>query len=157
MKITDYNSLQAVKEQGLKKYLPNRVRIAVGMGTCGIGNGADEVLAQFGRQLKKKKLNAYLTKTGCFGFCAQEPLVNVHIPGKPLVIFNRVSLRDVSSIVSGIIKGKLPEKKALCKIEEWDHLTSEKISFGRGEPRIPLWNEVEFFKYQRRSFCAIAG
>lgn len=150
MKITDHSSLQAVKEQGLKKYLPDRVRIAVGMGTCGIGNGADEVLEEFSRQLKKKKITAYLTKTGCFGFCAQEPLVNVHIPGQPLVIFNKVSFRDVGNIVSGIGKGVLPEKKALCRIEGWDHLTSEKISFGQGYPQIPLWNEVEFFKCQKK-------
>jgi NADH-quinone oxidoreductase subunit F len=150
MKISDYNSLQKVREQGLKKYLPDRPRIAVGMGTCGIGNGADEVLEEFSRQLKKKKINAYLTRTGCFGFCAQEPLVNVGIPGQPLVIFNKVSLRDVSAIVGGIISGKLPEKKALCKIEDWDHLTSEKIDFGQGYPQIPLWNEVEFFKSQKK-------
>ncbi len=150
MKIVDHNSLQKVKEQGLKKYLPEKPRIAVGMGTCGIGNGADLVLEEFSRQLKKKKINAYLARTGCFGFCAQEPLVNVHIPGQPLVIFNKVSLRDVSDIVNGIIRGKLPEKKALGKIEDWDHLTSEKISFGKGYSRIPLWNEIDFFKRQKK-------
>ena len=150
MKITDYNSLQAVKEQGLKKYLPDRVRIAVGMGTCGIGNGADEVFAAFGRELKKAKIDAYLTKTGCFGFCAQEPLVNVYIPGKPLVIFNKISPGDVKALVGSIAKGTVAEKKALCKIETWDHLTSEIISFGQGYPQIPLWSEIEFFKYQKK-------
>ncbi len=150
MKITDYNSLQTAKAEGLKKYLPERPRIAVGMGTCGIGNGADLVMAEFSRQLKKKKIDAYLAKTGCFGFCSQEPLVNVYIPGQPLVIFHKVTPGQVSEIVSGIAKGSLPEKYALCKIEAWDHLTSEKIVFGQGYPDIPVWNEVEFFKCQKK-------
>jgi NADH-quinone oxidoreductase subunit F len=150
VKITDYNSFQAAKAEGLKKYLPDKVRIAVGMGTCGIGNGADVVLSEFQRQLKKKKIDAYLTPTGCFGFCAQEPLVNVLIPGQPLVIFDKVSVNKISQIVSGIAKGVLPGKLALAKIQDWDHLTSEKINFSQGYPDIPLWNEVDFFKCQKK-------
>ncbi|MCX5708818.1 MAG: NADH-quinone oxidoreductase subunit J/K [Candidatus Omnitrophica bacterium] len=150
MKITNYDSLQKVKVEGLKKYLPSKTRIAVGMGTCGIGNGADLVMAAFSRELKKKKIDAHLTKTGCFGFCSQEPLVNVHIPGQPLVIFNKVSPREVKDIVSALGKGFLPEKKALCKIESWDNLTGEVVNFGAGYPQIPLWNEIEFFKYQKK-------
>ena len=40
MRIQDISSFSAVKEAGLAKLLPNRPRIAVGMGTCGNGNGA---------------------------------------------------------------------------------------------------------------------
>jgi len=150
MKITDINSLNAVKEKGMAKYLPSKIRIAVGMGTCGIGNGADEVYQAFEKEIKKRKLKVFLTKTGCFGFCAQEPLVNVHIPGAPLVIFSMVGTKDVKAIVDGISKGKIPAKKALCKIEEWEHLTSDKVTYGRGYPEIPSWDQVEFFKCQKK-------
>jgi NADH-quinone oxidoreductase subunit F len=150
MKINDYSSLQAVKAEGLKKYLSGKVRIAVGMGTCGIGNGADEVFNAFEKELKKAKIDAYLCKTGCFGFCAQEPLVNVHIPGKPLVIFSKISPADVKALVKSIAKAEIPEKNALCKIEAWDHLTRGIINFGQGYPNIPLWNEIDFFKYQKK-------
>ena len=34
-------------------------------------------------------------RVGCFGFCAQEPLVNVRLPGRPLVILRRVQASDV--------------------------------------------------------------
>ena len=42
-RILDIGSFNAVRESGLAKLLPAIPRIAVGMGTCGRGNGAEEV------------------------------------------------------------------------------------------------------------------
>ena len=36
-----------------------------------------------------------------------------------------------------------------CKIEEWDHITGS-IRYGHGYPEVPLWNEVPFFKGQKK-------
>ena len=77
MKITNLDELNLAKDKGRQKYLPDKIRIAVGMGTCGIGNGAAEVYQAFALALEKKKIKAVLVKTGCFGFCAEEPLVNI--------------------------------------------------------------------------------
>ncbi|MDD5348004.1 MAG: FAD-dependent oxidoreductase [Candidatus Omnitrophica bacterium] len=156
MKIINIDELNLVKTQGLKKYQPDKVRIAVGMGTCGIGNGADEVLKAFAEVLKKKKVPAFLVRTGCFGFCAEEPLVNVHIPGLPLVILHQVKVKDVPKIVEGIKKEAFAERLVLCKIESWDHLTS-RVSFGKGFEDIPLWNEIDFFKWQKKIVLRDAG
>ncbi|MFA5362917.1 MAG: FAD-dependent oxidoreductase [Candidatus Omnitrophota bacterium] len=149
MKITDQDTLDKVRENGMKKILPGKIRVGVGMGTCGIGNGADEVYAAFEKALNKKKAGVFLTKTGCFGFCAEEPLVNIHIPGKPLVILHRVKAADAGAIAAGLAKGVINEKKALCKIEAWDHLTAA-IEFGKGFENIPSWNEIPFFKWQKK-------
>ena len=84
-------NLQTLKQKGLKKLVPTSFpRIAVGAGTCGVGNDADNLYVEFEKELKKQKVKAYLTKTGCFGFCAQEPLVNIYLPGNPLVILHKV-------------------------------------------------------------------
>ena len=143
-------NLQTLKQKGLKKLVPTSFpRIAVGAGTCGVGNDADNLYVEFEKELKKQKVKAYLTKTGCFGFCAQEPLVNIYLPGNPLVILHKVEAKDAEQIVKDLSKGVVPVKKALCKIEEWDHLTSEsKVSYGKGLPKIPAWNEIPFFKSQ---------
>ncbi|MFA5200555.1 MAG: (2Fe-2S) ferredoxin domain-containing protein, partial [Candidatus Omnitrophota bacterium] len=74
MKIKNAEDLKIIKEKGLAKVLPKKIRIAVGMGTCGIGNGAEEVFKAFNAALLKRKIPAYITKVGCFGFCAKEPL-----------------------------------------------------------------------------------
>ncbi|MCX7927804.1 MAG: FAD-dependent oxidoreductase [Candidatus Omnitrophica bacterium] len=156
MKITNLEQLQEIKARGLKKYLSQNIRIAIGMGTCGIGNDADKVYTAFQKTIAKNKLNWQITKTGCFGFCAQEPLVNIHLPGKPLVILKKVSEKDVSRIISELKKGSILERLCLCRIDTWDHLT-EKIEFGQGLEHIPLWNELDFFKWQKKIVLRNAG
>ncbi len=42
-----------------------------------------------------------------------------------------------------------PERLALCKIEDWDHITAQ-MHFGDGYPNIPVWNEVPFFRGQKK-------
>jgi len=141
--------LEKLKEAGLKQLLPKRPRIAVGMDTCGIGNGALEVYAALQKAVKAKKINAYLTKTGCFGFCAQEPLVSVYLPGKPLIIFSAVKPDNLAAIITYITRGTLDKKRVFCKIETWDHLAC-KIDYGRDYPNIPNWDELSFFKWQKK-------
>ncbi|HOV99656.1 MAG TPA: FAD-dependent oxidoreductase [Bacteroidota bacterium] len=156
MKITDLQSLEAVREQGLKKLLPDIPKISVGMGTCGIGNGAKEVYEEFQRIIKSKHAKVQLSKVGCFGFCAEEVLVNCYIPGLPLVILHKVTPRDVEDIVEKMAKGVMPLRKSLCKIEKWDAFTS-KLEFGTGLTSVPLWNEIPFFKGQKKIVLRDAG
>ena len=47
MKIQDIAAFATVREAGLAKLLPGKPRIAVGVGTCGSGNGAESVLHAF--------------------------------------------------------------------------------------------------------------
>ncbi len=148
--------LQEIQERGLKKILPDVPKISVGMGTCGIGNGAREVFEEFQRVIKSKKTKIQLTPVGCFGFCAEEVLVNCYLPGMPLVILHRITKRDVEEIVEKLSKGIMPIKKALCKIEKWDFMTS-KIEFGVGLQSVPLWNEIPFFRGQKKIVLRNAG
>lgn len=149
MKIKDLNNQKNIKEKGLKKLVTGKSRIAVGMGTCGIGNGAEELYRAFEKVFNKKNAKVRIVKTGCFGFCAEEPLVNVYIPGKPLIILHRVTLKDIPAIAGWVAGGKIPRKKVLCRIETWDHLTGN-ITYGRGMEEIPLWNQIPFFKDQKK-------
>ncbi|MGE5307715.1 MAG: FAD-dependent oxidoreductase [Deltaproteobacteria bacterium] len=157
MKITDLASLNTVKEAGLRKFLPGKLRIAVGMDTCGIGNDAEKVFAEFQRELKAKKVDALLTRTGCFGYCSHEPIVNIRFPGKPLLMLNEVKAQDVKGIVAQLAKGEMPLRKALCRIEQWDPLTGPVIDYGKDIPGVPLWNEVPFFKWQKKIVLRESG
>ncbi|HCV14843.1 MAG TPA: proton-conducting membrane transporter, partial [Rikenellaceae bacterium] len=117
--------------------------------TCGIGRGAEVLFDSFERVIAERKLDIIIKKTGCFGFCAEEPLVNIYIPGKPLIILHRVTENDVIPLIIGIEKGIMPYRNVLCRIEEWDFIT-EKYEFGKGLTEYPLWNEVPFFKWQKK-------
>ncbi len=148
-RIQDLGTLSAVREAGMAKLLPNRPRVAVGMGTCGAGNGADAVYHAFSEAIERDGRDVKLVSAGCFGFCAQEPLVNVRLPGQPLIVLRRVQSSDVTRILDGIAAGVFPEDLALCKIEEWDHITAH-LQYGSGFPKIPSWQEIPFFKPQKK-------
>ena len=148
-RIQDIGTFNAVREAGMAKLLPPRPRVAVGMGTCGTGNGAEGVYHAFAEAINRDGRDVRLASVGCFGFCAQEPLVSVRMPWTPLAILRRVQASDVPRILDDLAANTVPEDLALCKIEEWDHLTS-RIHYGTGFPRIPSWQEVPFFKPQKK-------
>ena len=148
-KILDFSSFNEAREAGLAKLLPPMPRIAVGMGTCGSGNGAEAVYHAFADLINHRGLGIKLARTGCFGFCAAEPLVNVWLPGKPLVVLQKVQPNDVAAICDDVAAGRVPTELALCKIEEWDHITGH-VKYGNGLPEVPGWNEIPFFKGQKK-------
>jgi NADH-quinone oxidoreductase subunit F len=133
----------------MAKLLPFRPRIAVGMGTCGAGNGAEAVFHAFADAIDKRGLDILLARVGCFGFCSHEPLVNVWLPARPLVILHRVESQQIDSILDDVMMGKIPTEMALCKIEEWDHITAQ-VKYGSGYGTIPSWRDIPFFKGQKK-------
>jgi NADH-quinone oxidoreductase subunit F len=148
MKIQDIAAFAAVREAGLAKMVPSKPRIAVGVGTCGTGNGAEAVYHAFASEIDARGLAVELAPVGCFGFCAEEPLVNVWVPGRPLLMLHRVQPNHVDDILHGLAQGQLPPAELiLCKIEEWDHLTGH-VKYGYGYPDVPSWNEIPFFDGQ---------
>ena len=149
IRIQDIGGFSAVREAGMAKLLPSRPRIGVGMGTCGAGNGAEGVYHAFAELIDRQGRDVKLASVGCFGFCAQEPLVNVRLPGRPLVILRRVQASDAGRILDDVAAGQPTEGLALCKIEEWDHLTA-RVVYGNGYPKIPSWQEIPFFKPQKK-------
>ena len=148
-RILDIGAFSAVREAGLAKLTPAIPRIAVGMGTCGGGNGAEEVYHALHEAIERRGQEVLLTGVGCFGACFQEPLVTVQNPGSPLVMLRRVQPNDAVPILEGLTSNVMPPELIYCKIEEWDHITSH-VRFGHGYPEIPLWSEISFFKGQKK-------
>jgi NADH-quinone oxidoreductase subunit F len=148
-RIQDISSFNAVRESGLGKLLPSTPRITVGMGTCGRGNGSEELFHALNGVIQGGGLDVKLTSVGCFGACFQEPLVGVRLPGGPLVMLKRVHAHDAGRILEGIQSGVMPPDLVYCKIEDWDHITGN-VKYGQGYPQIPLWNQVPFFKGQKK-------
>ncbi len=148
-RIQDIGAFSAVREAGLAKLIPAVPRIAIGMGTCGRGNGAEGLYHAFAEAIERSGINAVLAGVGCFGACFQEPLANIRLPGFPLVILHRVQANDAQRILNDVSNGNLPPDLIYCKVEEWDHVTAS-VKYGRGYPEIPLWNDVPFFKGQKK-------
>ena len=148
-RILDIGAFNAVREAGLAKLMPEVPRITVGMGTCGRGNGAEGVFHAFAELIERSGDEVVLAGVGCFGSCFQEPLVTVRMPGGPLIVLHRVQANDAGRILHDMRTRKVTPDLIYCKIEEWDHVTGY-LKYGHGYPEIPLWNEVPFFKGQKK-------
>ncbi|MDI6864822.1 NADH-ubiquinone oxidoreductase-F iron-sulfur binding region domain-containing protein [Thermodesulfovibrio yellowstonii] len=149
MKIKTLEDLNKVKQKGLNKIFPNKPRISVGVATCGIASGANEIYDAAKNYIEENNLNVFLTKTGCIGYCRNEPIVNISLPNSPILIFNKVSESDVPGLLEALINGNSVHEKALCKIEAWDHVTSQ-IVYGYGFEDIPSYWDIPFFKHQTK-------
>src|SRR3569833_273663 len=155
-RIEDLGSFKSVRESGLRKLLGTIPRITVGMGTCGRGNGAEEVFHALHEATEQSGHEVQLAGVGCFGACFQEPLVGIRVPGGPLVILHHVRPNDAGRVLEAISTKVMPPDLIFCKLEDWDHVTAQ-IRFGEGYPETPLWNEIPFFKGQKKIVLRNAG
>ena len=78
--------LRAIRERmekqiDLRESSDDRIRVVVGMATCGIAAGARPVLNAFLEEVNKRELkNVTVSQTGCIGICQFEPVVEVVTP-----------------------------------------------------------------------------
>ena len=98
--------LQAIRDKmrqqiDLRDSGDDRIRVVVGMATCGIAAGARPVMAAFVEEINKRQLqNVTVSQTGCIGLCRLEPIVEVYMPGKEKVTYCKVKPEQVARIVS---------------------------------------------------------
>lgn len=66
-----------------------KIRVLVGMATCGIASGARPVLRTLSDVVQEKNMTdkIMVTQTGCIGLCQYEPIVEVVEQGKPKVTY----------------------------------------------------------------------
>lgn len=93
--------------------------ITVHMGTCGIANGARDVLAEIMSELKTRNLSSiHITQTGCPGLCYKEPLVTVTFPGKTPFMYGKISPDKVKRLINQHIVNGQPVTEWLVNLSE---------------------------------------
>ena len=95
---------------------PSEATIAIGMGTCGIGSGANLLYGRFKEEVERRALPIQLRTVGCFGACSEEPLVMTGTVGLPLVLHSRVTEADVLPIIEAVLKKRYHKARVYCKI-----------------------------------------
>ena len=95
-----------------------RIIIRVGMATCGIASGARETMQAIQEELKKQDIsNVSVIQTGCLGYCAQEPIVEVICNDMPAVMYGHVDAERAREIVKEHIKkGHLIQNAIIGKL-----------------------------------------
>ena len=79
----------------------NKIRIAVGMATCGIASGSRETINALVEEVKNQSLsNVSIVQTGCLGYCYAEPVVEISMPGKESILYGRVTADKARDIIN---------------------------------------------------------
>lgn len=118
MSLEELRRLRGQVQSDLKKRNTDgkSIQIIVGMGTCGIAAGAKNTLDAFIKLFDEKGIaeSAIIRQTGCMGLCANEPTVEVIVPGMPSVIYGNVDATVAKDIVEKhIINKQLLDKQIL--------------------------------------------
>ena len=81
--------------------------VKVGMSSCGIAAGAEEVYTTFIEEAQKRNIALDVKKCGCLGMCFAEPLVEVSVEGAPTVVYGRVNKEIAVKIMEKHVVGKM--------------------------------------------------
>lgn len=123
-KLKSIEELQKIRQQAKDRIdlrataeSEDRIIIRVGMATCGIAGGARTTMNAIMDEIKKQELtNISVTQTGCMGFCAEEPLVEVVFKDKPPVMYGHVDeARGRQIVVEHIKGGRLLQNAIIAK------------------------------------------
>ncbi len=115
--------------------------IYIGAGTCGLASGAAETMQTIERYCASNEIDMKILKVGCIGLCAEEPLMDVQIPGRSRCTFRRVTADKVAAILDAVFDGTIPQQDLLGQhrsdsLQAWDG--------------VPFLDEHPFFRAQTR-------
>jgi NADH:ubiquinone oxidoreductase subunit F (NADH-binding)/Pyruvate/2-oxoacid:ferredoxin oxidoreductase delta subunit len=115
--------------------------IFIGTGTCGLGAGAGKTKLAAQEYLTRNKVNAALIEVGCIGLCSSEPIMDIQLPGKRRISFEKVTAGKVGNILDKVFYNEMP-----------DHPTLGQFSSGDGQlwDGVPIIDEHPFFAPQTR-------
>ena len=98
--------LKAIREKmkqqmELRDNSEDKIRVVVGMATCGIAAGARPVLNAFTEEVARRELSGVtVTQTGCIGICQYEPVVEVLVPGQEKVTYVKMTPEKAVRVVN---------------------------------------------------------
>ena len=144
--LDDLKEFKVQQEERLQQEKTStQAKVLVGMGTCGIAAGAQEVYDAICQELSEQGVeDVVVAQTGCIGFCAQEPLAEVILPDGQRVLYGHVDAEKARKVVTEhVLAGRV--------ITEWavnggSLLPTEE----QGEAELVEVGEVPFFKNQVR-------
>ena len=86
----------------------SKVRVVVGMATCGIAAGARPVLNAFNEEIAKRNVEGVMVgQTGCIGICQYEPVCEI-FEGDKKTTYVKLTAEKVERIVVEHLIGKTP-------------------------------------------------
>lgn len=128
-------------------YGDSGLRITVGMSTCGLAAGGQQVYDTIKTELHKLKLPAKLVCVGCIGACYAEVLVELTQSNHDSVIFSQVTPKHIPSILQSYLK------------KDYSGAFAVRMPTVRkqGEHQLLRLDEMDFFRHQVRNVIRHCG
>jgi len=149
------SDLDRLRAEGLSALHPPRLRISVGMATCGLATGAADVYDALRDEAAARGLDLTLVATGCIGYCQQEPLVDVRVPDRGRVLYARMDPERARALIAALAAGELPAERALAVISE--DQASQVSAPSEVLPGVPLLSELPFYARQHKIILRNSG
>lgn len=122
--------------------------IFVGLGTCGLANGAAAIRKRIEAFLEENRIPASIVDVGCIGYCQKEVFVDIALPGSPRIAYAGVTKDNINTLLADVLlHGRLENPLAI----------------GRHDPAqgslaaLPEVDSVPFFARQKKIVLANCG
>ena len=162
MKITAVADLETWRAAGLASLYPDHIKITVGMATCGLAAGADAIHETLKQRIRQRGLDAILATTGCIGYCQQEPLVDVRLPGSGRILYTQMTRPRARALVDDLARGGPPSVPSVpqggwAMIDQEELLVDGQVTRFARPPDLPAYAERPFFARQRKIVLRNSG
>jgi NADP-reducing hydrogenase subunit HndB len=159
--IRNADELKRTAAAGMETLYPKRLKVLVGSASCGIALGAREVEAAAVAAVKQLGLDAVVCRTGCIGFCAHEPLVDLMLPDGPRLSYGDMTPEKTRKLLEAYSGGNLMAETALGRMTSEEHLLTGEVHQYQASPRdlssIPEWSTLDFYRRQKKVIRATAA
>jgi len=132
----------------VRREVATRTQIFVGAGTCGFGAGAGKTIEAIKKFAADHQLEVDLVQVGCVGLCAEEPLVDIQMPGKNRLSFKKITADKVEPLLNSVLFGGLPLGLILGQYPS---------QHSKAWTNLPYIDEHPFFKRQKRMVLSNCG
>ncbi len=137
------------QDKGMYKAGIKVPHIYVERSTCSIIAGIDETIVFLKQYFEDSGEDYVLVETACRGFCINDPVVSIQLPGRTMISFRNVYFNKISSILDSVLNNILPDRSIIIGQYSHPELTSW--------PDVLEISKLDFFKNQTRKLFKYAG
>jgi NADH-quinone oxidoreductase subunit F len=152
--ISTQADLRRAAARGRRTFQPTQPKLIVGMATCGLAAGAEEVYQAIQEEVERLGLPYLIGSTGCIGWCSQEPLVDLQLPGRPRLTYGRMDVRKARELARGLPEDDFKVHWAVGQLMGYDNpVTGRRSTLATPAVRwdgVPRYEDLPMFRQQLR-------
>jgi NADH:ubiquinone oxidoreductase subunit F (NADH-binding)/Pyruvate/2-oxoacid:ferredoxin oxidoreductase delta subunit len=122
--------------------------VYVGVNSSSIVAGALEVIKAINEYRENNSLEFNIIEVGSTGLCSLEPIIDVQLPGKTRIAFQKVTAEIIPHLLDGAFNNYLPEENVLAQYRNALH---------QPWSNVPFFDELSFFATQHRILLSNCG